>query len=51
MGHVLYEIQPCSEMDCLHILLGTRTQVYTLSPSKQKELDAFLKENLESGRI
>ena len=26
-------------------------KVYPLSPSEQKELDAFLKENLESGRI
>ena len=26
-------------------------KVYPLSPSKQKELDAFLKENLETGRI
>ena len=26
-------------------------KVYPLSASEQKELDAFLKENLESGRI
>ena len=26
-------------------------KVYPLSPPKQKELDAFLKENLETGRI
>jgi hypothetical protein len=26
-------------------------KVYPLSPSEQKELDAFLKENLETGRI
>ena len=26
-------------------------KVYPLSPTKQKELDAFLKENLETGRI
>jgi hypothetical protein len=26
-------------------------KIYPLAPSKQKELDAFLKENLETGRI
>ena len=29
----------------------TRCKVYPLSPVEQKELDAFLKENLETGRI
>ena len=26
-------------------------KVYPLAPTKQKELDAFIKENLESGQI
>ena len=29
----------------------SRCKVYLLSPAEQKELDAFLKENLETGRI
>lgn len=29
----------------------SRTKVYPLSPAEQKELDAFLEENLQSGRI
>ena len=29
----------------------SRCKIYLLSPSKEKELDAFLKENLETGQI
>jgi hypothetical protein len=38
----------------IEIIPGSKTsasKVYPMSPSEQKELDAFLKENLETGRI
>jgi hypothetical protein len=38
------ELKPDSE-------LPTRTRAYPLSPAEQKELDKFLQENLDSGRI
>jgi len=51
-----FDILPehCHWDHTIELLLGSKpksTKVYPLSPVKQKELDAFLEENLHTGYI
>ena len=51
-----FDILPehCHWDHTIELLLGSKlksTKVYLLSPVKQKELDAFLEENLHTGYI